>query len=227
MNDLKYKVIFSGRRSIGVYLKPDEGLVVRAPYRTSHKTIERILHKNSAWIKKHHESIGNLKRVNRKKEYSDGEFHPYLGEEIPIRIKESSDSFVIKNKGLIEIGVKGTINQVTVGSLLRKWYMKEAKSYIALRFNDIMKKFRYIDFNPSELNIRFMKSRWGSCSSKGKITINAELIKLEPRFTEYVIIHELCHLKHHNHGKEFYMLLDYYYPDYKSVRKELRSYLLK
>ncbi|HPF02398.1 MAG TPA: M48 family metallopeptidase, partial [Bacteroidales bacterium] len=67
--------------------------------------------------------------------------------------------------------------------------------------------------------------RWGSCTSRGKITISSELIKLDPAYTDYVIIHELCHLKHHNHGKDFYRLLEELVPDYKALRKELKTHL--
>jgi hypothetical protein len=70
-----------------------------------------------------------------------------------------------------------------------------------------------------------MKSRWGSCSKKGIITLSTELIKLPDIYIEYVIIHELCHLKHHNHGKEYYNLLSELFPAWKNVRKDLRGYI--
>jgi len=82
-------------------------------------------------------------------------------------------------------------------------------------------------FSPSEIVTKRLKSRWGSCSTRGRITINSELIKLEMRFLEYVIIHELCHLKYHNHGKDFYRLLEQIVPDYKIVRQELRKYIIE
>lgn len=71
-----------------------------------------------------------------------------------------------------------------------------------------------------------MKSRWGSCSSKGKITLNTELIKLADKYIEYVMIHELCHLKHHNHGPGFYALMTELCPDWKRLRNELKSYII-
>ena len=80
-------------------------------------------------------------------------------------------------------------------------------------------------FKPTGLVIRTMKSRWGSCSRKGIITLSTELIKLPDIYIEYVIIHELCHLKHHNHGKEYYILLSELFPDWKKVRKDLREYI--
>lgn len=70
-----------------------------------------------------------------------------------------------------------------------------------------------------------MKGRWGSCNSKGRITLSTELIKIDGKYTEYVILHELCHLKHHDHSSAYYKLLAEVYPDWKTVRKELRKYV--
>ncbi|HCU21026.1 MAG TPA: M48 family peptidase, partial [Bacteroidales bacterium] len=68
--------------------------------------------------------------------------------------------------------------------------------------------------------------RWGSCSNKGKITLSSELIRLSDRYIEYVIVHELCHLKQHNHGPKYYGLLSELYPDWKRARKEMKAYIL-
>jgi len=70
-----------------------------------------------------------------------------------------------------------------------------------------------------------MKRRWGSCSNKGVITLSTELIKFSDLYIEYVIAHELCHLKHHNHGSQYYTLLTEVFPEWKRVRKELRKYI--
>jgi predicted metal-dependent hydrolase len=71
-----------------------------------------------------------------------------------------------------------------------------------------------------------MKRRWGSCSNKGKITLSSELIRLSDNYIEYVIIHELCHLRHHNHGPRFYEMLSELYPEWKTVRKEMKNYAI-
>lgn len=80
-------------------------------------------------------------------------------------------------------------------------------------------------FKPAGLIIRKMKRRWGSCSNKGIITLSTELIKLPELYIEYVILHELCHLKHHNHGSGYYKLLSELFPDYKTVRKDLKKFI--
>jgi predicted metal-dependent hydrolase len=111
--------------------------------------------------------------------------------------------------------------------LIGKWYRQEALEFLSRKLNEVLVKYRDLNFIPSTLVVRPLKSRWGSCSSKGKITINSELVKLDEFFSEYVLIHELCHLKYHNHGKDYYRLLGELVPDYKSIRKELRKYITK
>ena len=85
--------------------------------------------------------------------------------------------------------------------------------------NKVLKENEKQGFRPSGLVIRTMKRRWGSCSARGLITLSTELIKLSDLYIEYVIIHELCHLRHHNHGPHFYELLSEIFPDWKRVRK--------
>ena len=70
-----------------------------------------------------------------------------------------------------------------------------------------------------------MRRKWGSCSTGGKITINSELIKLDDSLLEYVVIHELCHLIHHNHSREFYNLLSQIVPEWKVQRSRLKGYI--
>ena len=80
-------------------------------------------------------------------------------------------------------------------------------------------------FKPTGLVVRTMKRRWGSCSNKGVITLSTELIKMSDLYIEYVIAHDLCHLKHHNHGEHYYKLLSEVFPEWKKVRREMRKYM--
>ena len=89
----------------------------------------------------------------------------------------------------------------------------------------MLKKYEDQRFKPEALVMRTMKRRWGSCSNKGIITLSTELIKLPDLYIEYVVIHELCHLKHHNHSARYYKLLSDLFPEWKAVRTELRKYI--
>lgn len=225
--DITYRVIFSGRRSISLIVSPDKGVIIRAPYGTSLKSIKRFVQEKSAWIKKHLEKHSELTRVNQGKKYTDGELHLYMGKEHQLKIIESVQLFVKISDGIIEIGTNNISDKLKIRALLDLFYVRQAKAYLAGRFEEIAGRLRNHGFFPAGFCVKTLKSRWGSCSFHGRITISSELIKLDPVFADYVIIHELCHLKHHNHGKDFYRLLGELVPDYKSIRKELRKYLTK
>ncbi|MCU0472324.1 MAG: M48 family metallopeptidase [Bacteroidales bacterium] len=226
-DEIKYQIIFSRRRSLSLIVSPDKGVTVRAPYRTSLKTIERFLQDKSGWIRKHLENHSDLTRINQGKEYIEGETHLFRGTEYELTITRSVKQFVRQYDNKINIGLNRIDDRVKIKTLLVKWYRQQAFEIFRKKVEEICNINKDYIFNPSEIVVKSLKSRWGSCSSKGRITLNAELIKLDERFADYVIIHELCHLKHHNHGKDYYNLLEELVPDYKSIRKELRKFITK
>ena len=182
-------------------------MVVRAPYRASLKTISRIVKEKAGWIIKHRESYKqkNVTRLNA--EFVSGETQLFRGSESTLNITESEKSYIHFNEGTIEIGIENPDDTLAVRRLIYKGYKTEALKVFPEFLGAVLKTYENQMFKPTGLVIRSMKSRWGSCSKKGKITLSTELIKLPDIYIEYVIIHELCHLKHHNHGKEYYKLL--------------------
>jgi len=225
--EIKYRIIFSGRRSISLIVSPDKGVIIRAPYGTSLKSIERFVKEKSEWIRKHLEKHSGLKRINHGKQYCDGELHLFMGREYQLKVIKSDQLYVKADKEIIEVGTNIPSDTIIIRALLNRFYRHQANNFLAGRFEEIAGRLRSHGFYPAGFYVKTLKSRWGSCSFHGRVTISSELIKLDPVFTDYVIIHELCHLKHHNHGKDFYKLLGELVPDYKSIRKELRKYLIK
>jgi predicted metal-dependent hydrolase len=227
MEELKYNVIFSRRRSISIILSPDKGIIVRAPYRASLKTIDSFVQQKSGWINKHLNNYQGLTRINHNKRYSDGELHMFLGKKKILKITESARSCVSQNNDIIEVSLSETDDREKIKALLERWYREKAVEIFSRKLHEILTRYGVYNFSPSGFVIKPLKSRWGSCTSKGKITLNSGLVKLDEIFSDYVIIHELCHLRYHNHGKEYYRLLGELVPDYKSIRKELRKYITK
>jgi predicted metal-dependent hydrolase len=227
MEEIKYSVILSRRRSISIIVRPDKNITVRAPLRTPLKSIERFVQLKSAWIRKHLNSKPGIKLANNDKKHIDGETFLVLGKEYKLFRTISAEQFVKLNGNLIEVGQKDPDNTDRTIYLLARWYFLKASEVLTEKTGEILSRYSEFRFKPSGLVIRPLKSRWGSCSIKGRITLNSELIKLDPRLIDYVIIHELCHLKFHNHGPDFHKLLGELIPDYKSLRKELRKYLTR
>jgi predicted metal-dependent hydrolase len=221
-----YKIIYSGRRSLAISVGPATGVIVRAPYRTSLKAIENLVCAKTTWINKHLESYRSSVNINNIKNYYDGAETLLYGREHRLKII-SSEKYYVKRDGenTIEVGLKNMSDKDLVGPMLEKWYKIISEGLFRQRFGEILLKYKDFNFKPSAFSVKVMKRRWGSCSSKGKITISSELVKLDDIYLEYVILHELCHLRHHNHGKEFYYLLSEVFPDWKRRRSELKRYV--
>jgi predicted metal-dependent hydrolase len=225
LQDIEFKIIYSHRRTLAISVLPDSSVIVRVPFRTSLKRINRLVEQKSSWIIKHRDNYKSTPEVKQNRSFENGKKQLFRGAECVLQIEKSQKAYVRFYESKIELGLDRTDDPVQIKWLLYQGYKKEASIVFPEIFSKVLKEHTDQNFEPSGLVIRTMKRRWGSCSSKGKITLSTELIKLPDKFIEYVIVHELSHLKHHNHGEGFYRLLSELYPDWKSVRKELRKYI--
>lgn len=224
---IKYDIIYSSRRTLGISILPDASVVVRVPYRTPERTILKLVSEKTPWIQKHTENIRKKISKNPVVKYLNGEKHPYMGKSAALRIERSAKPYCRFYGDSIEVGTAYPENPEAVRHVLYQGYRKEAVAVFTETLKRMLQEKQSYEFKVSKLNIRTMKSRWGSCSGKGVISLNSELIKLPEIYLEYVILHELCHLKHHNHGEGFYRLLSELFPDWRKVRKELKRINLR
>lgn len=200
-------------------------MIIRVPYRTSFKTINRIVNEKSGWILKHRDNYKILDNSTPKRLYETGETHLFRGNEYVLRVERSGKPYITFYDNMIVLGLEKTEDAKAIKSLLYKRYKNEALKVFPELMNKILREHENQMFKPTGLVVRTMKRRWGSCSNKGIITLSTELIKLADLYIEYVIIHELCHLKHHNHGSGYYKLLNELFPEWKTVRKEMKKYI--
>lgn len=225
IEDIEFKIIYSRRRTIGISVLPDSTVIVRVPHLTSMKTINRILNDKYTWVLKHRNNYRRLDNSSLKKSYSAGETHLYRGNEYYLKIEESGKTHSRIYDNFIEICTERVTDPAMIRKLIYKLYKEEALRLLPVLMNKVLIEHENQMFKPAGLIIRTMKRRWGSCSSKGIITLSTELIKLSDLYIEYVITHELCHLKHHNHGPNYYKLLSEVFPEWKTVRKDLKKYI--
>jgi predicted metal-dependent hydrolase len=222
--DIEFTIVRSGRRSIGISVLHDASVVVRVPFFTPVSAINSIVLKKSAWINKHISTYRSVKRVSPKKSYTDGEVHLFRGDELTLKIIRSATQSARRSDATIEIRVRNSDDKRVVKNQLYRWYRNEAGAVFDEILSRVLTNHKEEGFRPAVVKIRTMKRRWGSCSHSGIITLSTELIKLPDIFIEYVIIHELCHLKHHNHGQGYKGLLTRLCPDWKRIRREMRIY---
>jgi predicted metal-dependent hydrolase len=225
LHNIEYRIVYSRRRTLGISVLPDSSVVVRAPLRSSLRTISRIVQEKEAWIIKHRDEYRkkDIRKLNSS--FISGETQLFRGKELVLEISESKKQFIRFSESAIELGLESPSDPLSVKRLIYKGFTVEALKVYPEKLASLLKIYENQSFKPTGLTIRSMRSRWGSCSKQGRITLSTELIKLPDIFLEYVIIHELCHLKHHNHGKEYYTLLSELFPDWKKVRKGLRDYI--
>ena len=221
---IDFKIVYSKRRTLGISILPDATVIVRAPLRTSRIAIERLIANKRIWINKHVENIKKRIETSPPPSFSNGSLHLFKGNNLELNIYESKKRFVRFNDKTIDIGLEKPENEIIIRKILKQAYKTEAEKVLPEMFYEIIDTYKNYNFKPAELVIKTMKRQWGSCSTKNKITLNSELIKLNEKYVRYVIIHELCHLQHHNHGKLFYKLLSEFYNDWKTIRKEMRMF---
>jgi predicted metal-dependent hydrolase len=219
----RYKIIYSRRRTISISVSPDKEVTVRAPLSASLNTIEKFVNSRSQWVLKHLDNYNSHTRLNGL--IADGEKLLFRGKEYILRLIDDEKRQVLLSDNEMVVTAPVKKDPRAAERIIKKWYYDQAALLIPENIGIIIHKYESYGFEPTMITIRSMKRRWGSCSSKGRITINSELVKIDDIFTEYVILHELCHLKYHNHGSGFYKLLSLVFPDWKNVRKELRKYL--
>jgi len=129
--------------------------------------------------------------------------------------KSYIQSLLLEKEGWIRKQLYKNIDNPPIYLTLDDINSKNSIEYLTKKVNHFS---AVMGFSYSELKFRKMKSRWGSCNSKGVITLNKKLIKTPETCVDYVIIHELAHLKHLNHSKKFHTLIDKYHPNPKEAK---------
>jgi len=214
------QIIKKDIKNITLKVKPTCEVILTAPLLTTDEHIEYILKKREDWISK---KIAFYK-ANYKlqiKEFVSGENFKYLGKNYRLKVIQSGEECVKLQRGYIQIFIKNKNNLEKKKRLLNDWYLLKAQKY----FKKIIAKYSSIvNVDIQNIRIRQMKTRWGSCNSaKSYINLNTELIKKSTYCVEYVIFHELAHLVHPNHSREFYNYLSTYMPDWKKRKVLLES----
>ena len=217
-----YTVHFSNRKTLGITVMPNGSVGGNAPIDTSITQIEAKLYKRAAWILKQQDyfrSFGVCKHIKR---YVSGESHYYLGRQYLLHVERSKPNSVRYKGRYFEI-VCTPLSKAE--DLMKMWYRERAKVKFVEIAEPIMRRFETLGYSPSSIYIQEMNGRWGSCTPKGKIILNTELIKAPVPCIEYVITHELCHLIHPNHTKAFFDLLTREMPDWQRWKDKLERFM--
>ncbi len=217
---LSYHLIRSKKRrkTISLHVKDDGEIVIYTPYRTPKWEIEKFLKEKQSWIAKK-VSEGEKRKKEAEKTFLPGEKFLYLGEWYPLEMKES----VNEELPLTLAFGKFILRRDHLGKardLFYHWYKKEAKEKITARVAHYSNRFQLL---PEGIRITNARSRWGSCSRHNRLSFSWRIIMASLTIIDYVLIHELVHIREKNHSKKFWDDLESILPDYRKHRSWLRE----
>ena len=217
-----FRMEYSNRKSLGITVTPDLNVLVRAPLDTSLEKVKEKLRKKAPWIIKQQGFFLSFHPKTPPRKFIGGETHLYLGRQYRLKITQSKiESVKLKGK-FIKVA---TTDKARAKELVSEWYLQNAKTRFHVIAQPLIDKFKKHKVEPSSIVLREMPTRWGSCTPKGKMILNPELIKAPKGCIEYVIIHELCHLIHHDHTQKFIDLQTKEMPDWEKWKMKLEKLL--
>ena len=219
---IDFRLEYSGRKSLGITVTPDLDVMVKAPVDTSIESVKKKLRKKAPWIIKQQSFFLSFYPKTPDRKFISGETHLYLGRQYRLKIIQGNEEDVKLKGKFIEVTVT---DKSRVRQLMKEWYLQNAKIKFHFIAQKTIDKFKKHEVEPSSIVLRAMPTRWGSCTARGKLILNPELIKAPRGCIEYVIIHELCHLIHHDHTQKFIDLQTREMPDWEKWKMKLEKLL--
>lgn len=208
------------KRSIAIHVEPDGRVVVDAPLQAADPDIRLAVTRRLAWIHRRMVEVENRQKMLTPREYVSGETAVYLGRRYRLKVVSSQGANQVRLRGgYLEVAVSDRSPE-TVRQELEKWFQARAKEVLPRRLAMMSGRLKWVKAIPP-LSIRRMSRQWGSCSPKGRIALNVDLVRVPRECIDYVLLHELTHLREHNHGPAFYRILDRHLPDWKRTKARL------
>jgi predicted metal-dependent hydrolase len=218
---LRVEVLRSVRKTAALHIIGGD-LQVRVPEHVGDERVAAFLTKKRPWIRS---KVAEIQRIppHRSKELVSGESFPYLGRHYRLKVQEGHQVGVCLSGGYLRATIRpteqGEQRKARIQQYLQSWYRSRALERLQEKTNRYAKQ---IGVSPAGVSVRNFRSRWGSCDKRGLVVFNWNIIKAPHSIVDYVVIHELCHLIHPNHSKEFWRLVMRHDPKCDQHRAWLR-----
>ena len=225
--EIRYELAYAQRKTLGITVQPDLRVTVKAPEGTPLDEVEARVVKRAPWILKQQKDFERYLPHLPPRQYVSGETHRFLGRQHRLKVVKSENGAaegVKRDRNYITVYVQDRADAEHIKDLLDEWYHDHARRVFQERLDACFPNMTHVGVPYPEIAIRQMRSRWGSCSVKGQITINVKLIKVPKTYIDYVIFHELCHLAEPSHNSRYYRLLDRVVPDWRERRERLNAF---
>ncbi|WP_322514712.1 SprT family zinc-dependent metalloprotease [Rhodopseudomonas palustris] len=222
---IDYSARHSSRKTLEITVHPDGAVEIVAPAGIGQQVIEKRLIRRASWVLQQRRYFEQFLPRTPARRYVGGETHLYLGRQFRLKVRVAERSSVRLKAGFFEVVVAGQPSPECVRSLLEQWYRRHADEKLSMRFETLLARFPHVATQRLSLVIRPMKRRWGSHSARGRITLNRDLIRAPLPCIDYVIVHELAHARHPNHGRAFFELMTQMMPDWERRKLALERML--
>lgn len=207
-------------RRVAIHVEPDGTVRVDAPEDADAAAITAAVRRRARWIWQCLQGCRDRTRHLMPRQYVSGESHHYLGKRYVLKVIAGSGAEGVKLLGgRLEVTLRQR-DPARVRALLEAWYRRRATDVFARRIAAQAGRAPWLRTVPG-FRLLAMRTQWGSCSPKGELLLNPFLVKAPGPCIDYVILHELCHLKEHNHSPRFYRLLGGLLPDWQQRKSEL------
>jgi predicted metal-dependent hydrolase len=226
--EFEIQLIRSRRKSLSLQIKP-EGVILRAPQYAPKIALKAFALSKLNWLRKHQQKFAKKPKA-KQKQFIDGEKFLFKGNEITLQIihGNQSDYFFNSHDKTITISLSQRIKkrEVFIKKQIISWYKSELLNYLE---NTVPSFAKQMVLQYTSISVKQFSARWGSCSHTGDLTFNWHLMMAPEQMINSVIIHELAHIKHFNHSKDFWNLVFQHCHDYKNKHKWLseNQYLMK
>ena len=222
---IDYTLQYRDRKTLGIKVYPDGLVEVLAPSVLDENEIVEKIRQKAQWIKKQIDHFNSYKPTTPIRRFVSGETHLYLGRQYRLKIVPDSVHIVKAYRGQLWMHAIET-NRDALKEQLDLWYKQKAALVFNELLEEILPKFSRYKIHKPNLKIRVMSMRWGSCTPSGNIILNTSLIKASKGSILYVIVHELSHVVHPNHGKAFLNLQSKILPDWQKWKERLEYSLV-
>ncbi|WP_394173994.1 M48 family metallopeptidase [Guptibacillus hwajinpoensis] len=213
------------KKDVSIAVEWLEGVRVTAPTNLDTKQLETILHKKAPWIIEKIDGFNQIETFASEKEFLSGEKLPYLGRNYRLKVTREVDASpaLTFHQGKFYLTVAADTQPceriATAKELFQKWYISHGQQKIQQRLALYSPK---LNLYPKKIEVRNQNTRWGSCTPGGNININWRIMMAPMNIVDYLVVHELAHLKHPNHSTEYWRLVESVLPDYKDRKEWLR-----
>jgi predicted metal-dependent hydrolase len=222
---IDFELQYCDRKTLDIAVHPNQQVIVKAPSDALTEKIDQRVRDKARWILKQKDYFNQFQPRTPQRLYISGETHLYLGRQYRLKIQPADRNSVMLQGRYIQVWISQPDNPIAVNEVLETWYLNRAQIKFKERLKICVQNSAFLGYPSPTLGIRNLTKRWGSLTAKGNLILNRDLIRASHSGIDYVITHELCHLRKPNHSPEFYAFLASIMPDWQ-VRKEKMERLL-